>query len=157
MKEKPMKNWLSKKDYENPMAGFQKEMNQLFNNFFTESPFAAMKWNEETFNPKVNVAETDTNVQITAELPGMEEKDIDVSLAENTLTIKGEKKKESEEKNKNFHRVERSYGYFQRSLPLPAEVEVDKVAANFKNGILNITLPKSQASKAKSKKIEIKS
>jgi len=155
-----MKNWLSKKEnMENfspfsNLQNFQKEMNQLFGRFFGDFPLGS--WGEETFHPKVNVVETEQNIQVSAELPGMSEKDIDITLSENSLSIKGEKKQESEEKDKTFHRVERSYGFFQRSIPLPGQVAIDKVEANFKAGVLNITLPKLEPDKAKTKKIEIK-
>lgn len=149
-----MKNWLSKENA-NPMLSFQKEMNHLFNRFFDE-PFLGFATLQETFTPKVNLVENDKNFMVTAELPGMEEKDVDVSLDENVLTIKGEKKKSSEEKNQNWHRTESSYGYFQRVLPLPKEIMADKVEASFKNGVLNITLPKNANPKAQGKKIAIK-
>ena len=104
----------------------------------------------------MNVSETDKAVQVTAELPGMEEKDIQISLERDVLLISGEKKSESEETGKNFHRVERSYGSFQRAIPLVSEVQEDKVDATFKNGILTITLPKPPSSVKAAKKISIK-
>jgi len=100
--------------------------------------------------PKVDVSETKDSVVVKAETPGMEAKDIQVSLQENVLTITGEKKQEKEEKEKDerYHRVERSYGSFSRSMRLPAGVESGKVNATFKNGVLTVTLPKTASAKA---------
>ena len=94
---------------------------------------------------------------VTAELPGMEEKDIKLTLENESLIISGEKKNDLEEKGKSFHRVERSYGSFQRVIPLVGEIQQDKVEAKFKNGVLNITLPKTPAAARQTHKIEIKS
>ena len=92
-----------------------------------------------------------------AELPGLEEKDVEVLLDNETLTIKGEKKEEKEDKGKGYYHVECSYGSFHRVIPLPAGIDQKKVQAQFKNGVLNITLPKAEEAKAKGKKIPIKS
>ncbi len=94
---------------------------------------------------------------MTAELPGMEEKDIQLTLENDSLIISGEKKNDVEEKGKNFHRVERSYGSFQRVIPLISEIQQEKVEAKFRNGVLNITLPKTPAAAKQTHKIEIKS
>jgi HSP20 family protein len=147
-----------KKDDLSPMVSFQKEMNQLFNKFFED--FSAPSWFKSFegvngFNPSVDVKEDEKNVEVIAELPGMEEKDVEVTLTDGALTIKGEKKHEAEEKKENYHRVERSYGSFQRVIPLP-EVENENVQASFKNGVLTVTLPKSKVLESKAKKIEIK-
>jgi HSP20 family protein len=105
-----------------------------------------------------DVAETDDAVKISADLPGLTEKDIDVSVAEGVLTIKGEGKTETEtdEKDKHYHRVERSYGAFERAMSLPNDVDESKIAADFKNGVLEITLPKKPEAKKKAKKIQVK-
>jgi HSP20 family protein len=108
------------------------------------------------FMPRVDVRETDEAIQVTAELPGMDEKDIDISLSHEALTLKGEKKEESEEKNKDHFHVERRYGSFQRTIPLPAEIDEGKVEAEFKKGLLRITLPKSPSAQQSYKKIPIK-
>ena len=149
------------RDAGSPFGEFQKEMNRLFDNFsenmFSLSP---MKWNMPEISaayPKMDVSETDKEFKITAELPGVEEKDIDVSISNEMLTIKGEKKAEKEEKKPNYYRMERSYGTFQRSIPLPTEVEKDQVQASFKKGVLNIVLPKSEKAVKESKKVTIKS
>jgi HSP20 family protein len=136
---------------------FQNEMNRLFDHFFTD-PFdlAPLATRMPDFPPRVDVSETDTEIKVTAELPGMDEKDITVSLDHDALVISGEKKSDIEEKGKSFHRVERSYGSFQRVIPLDAEVEGDKVGAEFKKGVLTVTLPKPVSTVKAAKKINIK-
>jgi HSP20 family protein len=136
-------------------------MNRLFDDFFggfSLSPWAPLERGvPQVFTPRVDVSETDTEIKVSAELPGMEEKDIDVSLTRDTLTIKGEKKEESEEKGKDYYRMERSYGSFTRSIPLPVEVNTDKVEATFKKGVLDITLPKTAKAIGETKKVAVKS
>jgi len=137
----------------------QKEMNDLFENFNKSMfrPFGERKNGEgAAVIPKLDVSETDTELEITAELPGLDEKDIDVSLTRNVLTIKGEKKMEKEEKKKDYYRMERSYGSFKRSVPLPAAVDVDKIDASFKKGVLKIRLPKTGEAKKEVRKIAVK-
>jgi HSP20 family protein len=92
---------------------------------------------------------------VKAEVPGLEPKDIDISLSDGLLTIKGEKKQEREEKEENYHLVERSYGSFARSIRLPNEVQSDKIDASYKNGVLKIVLPKSEEAKKKEIKIKV--
>ena len=92
--------------------------------------------------PRVDVSETDTELKIEAELPGIDEKDVEVVLSDGRLTIKGEKKQEKEEKKKDYHMVERSYGSFARSIVLPFEADPDKVKATFAKGVLTVTVPK---------------
>lgn len=159
-------NWrkgdeLLRRDSGNPFTELQNEMNQLFENFSqTMNSLSPMKWNLPEVSatyPKMDVSESDKEFKITAELPGMEEKDIDVSISNEVLTLKGEKKAEKEEKKPNYFRMERSYGTFQRSIPLPAEVDRDKVQASFKKGVLSIVLPKSEKAVKESKRIEIQS
>jgi HSP20 family protein len=103
--------------------------------------------------PALDIAENEDKVTLTAEVPGMKAEDIDVTLERGVLTIKGEKKFEDERKDDNYHRIERSYGSFQRVVQLPTEVDEDKVTANYKDGVLTLEMPKSQA--AKKRKIEI--
>ena len=106
--------------------------------------------------PAVDVAETDKAYEITAELPGMDEKNIEVKFADGVLTIKGEKKDEKEEKKKDYYLSERSYGSFQRSFQVPDGVDTDKIEATFKNGILTVVLPKSTEAQKATKKIDVK-
>ena len=103
--------------------------------------------------PSMDLAETENELIVKAELPGLTEKEVDVVLEDDVLTIKGEKKQEKEEKGKHFHRVERSYGAFQRAFRLTSPVKSEEVSAKFENGVLEITLPKAE--EARPKKIEI--
>ena len=105
--------------------------------------------------PAVDLYEEKGDIVVKAELPGMEKSEIEVNLTDHHLTIKGEKKKEEEVKEENYYRSERSYGSFVRSLELPADVRGDKVTANFKNGILEVRLPKTEEAKAKEIKVKI--
>jgi HSP20 family protein len=109
---------------------------------------------EGKFLPEVNMTETDKTVEVTVELPGMKPEDVKVELHDGALWISGEKKEEKEEQNKTFHRIERRTGAFRRAVPLPVEVEADKVDAQFHDGVLTIALPKSE--KVAPKKIEVK-
>lgn len=109
-----------------------------------------------TFSPRIDVTESEKELKIAAELPGINEKDIDVSVTRDTLTIKGEKKEEKEDDGKDYYRMERSYGAFCRTIPLPVEVETDKISASYKKGILNIMIPKSAKAIESKKKIAIK-
>lgn len=122
-------------------------MDGFFNDFLESFP-------ETEFNfPKVNVSENDKEVTVKAELPGMDPKDVDISIQNNVLVLKGEKKFEEEHTEGDFHRVECSYGSINRTIQLPAEVDPEKVKAKCKNGVLNIKMPKTEGSKTK--KIEI--
>jgi HSP20 family protein len=141
-----------------PLLAFQQEMNRLFDEFFGRpalEPFGAFHQEWNLFSPQVDVAETDKEIVVSAELPGLDDKDIDVSLSQGMLTISGEKKQEQEKKGRSYFRVERSYGSFQRSIALPSEVDTGKVDAVFRKGVLTITLPKVGAAQAR-KKIAIK-
>lgn len=144
-----------KREVGRPLSGLQQEMNRLFENFFGDTfvePFGgAGEW-----SPALDVAETEGAFLVRAELPGLDPDNVEITLTGDTLTIKGEKKEEKEEKTKSFHRVERSYGSFQRSVQLPVSVKADAVAATFKNGVLTIELPKVEEAKTKSVKIKAK-
>jgi HSP20 family protein len=137
-----------------PMQTLQRDMDQLFDEFFKGLdivPFRAFEETWDAFSPRVDVAESDEQVQVSVELPGMDEKDIDVSLSHDVLTVSGEKKEEMEDRGRNYYRIERSYGSFQRSIPLPCEVEVDKTEAVYKKGVLTITLPKTAEARCRQK------
>jgi HSP20 family protein len=105
--------------------------------------------------PTVDVYEEKDDIVVKAELPGMDKDNIEVNLTDHTLTIKGEKKKEEEVKEENYHRSERSYGTFLRTLELPKDVHADKVKASFKNGILEVRIPKTEGAKAKEIKVKV--
>jgi HSP20 family protein len=140
-----------------PFRGFRNQLDSMFEDWFGRSMGG-------TLAPRVDVSETGKEVTLKVELPGVEEKDIDVSLSGNQLTIKGEKKAEHESKDDKdaegrvFHRVERSFGAFQRTMTVPFDVEPDKVSAVFKDGVLTLTLPKPQGApeQPQSQRIEVK-
>jgi HSP20 family protein len=142
-----------------PLRGLHEEVDRLFEGFTRGLP--AMPRFAEAFegalSPKLDVAETDKEIVVSAELPGIDEKDVDVTLKDDVLTIKGEKKAEKEEKGKNFHRVERSYGAFSRTVAMPAGVDDAMVKASFAKGVLTVTLPKKPGTEAGARKIAIKS
>ena len=134
----------------------QDEINRLFNSALGRWPAERTSLLEGGWSPVVDVCEDESKIVVKAELPGMTEKDIEVNILDDTLTIKGEKKKEEENKEKNYHKIERSYGAFQRSIALPAPVTQEKVKASFKNGVLEIVMPKEEEARPKQIKVEIK-
>ncbi len=107
--------------------------------------------------PRLDVSQIDKAYEVAIELPGVEEKDLDVSVWDGVLTVKGEKRWESEDKKKDFQRIERRYGSFERRLSLPSEIDVDGIDAKFRNGLLTVTVPKSKKAQALAKKITVKS
>lgn len=148
------RNQLQRRSDYNLMPNFDRFINRFFEDFDME-PFST--GDDGTFVPSLDVSENDHEIKVMAELPGLDESDVEVSLLKNVLTISGEKKAETEDKGDNYHRIERSYGSFKRSVTLPAEVDTDAVDANFKNGILTVTLPKSPEAQKQVKKIAVKS
>lgn len=145
-------------EWSNPFYSLQREMNSIFDRFFSDFT-PARGWDEDMsggYLPRVDVKETQKHVRVEAELPGMDEKDIDISIKDNLLTLRGEKRIEREEKEEGFYQLERSYGKFHRNILLPAEVDSGKVEAVFKKGILSIQLPKKPQAQQKAKRIEIK-
>ncbi len=150
------KNLDAKRAEENPFAMMQREMNRIFDSFNRDWGWGSFPAFTGSFSPRMDIAENAKSFLVTAELPGMDEKDIDVSLAGDTLTIRGEKKDDREEKGEDYYYAERSYGSFNRSIPLPAEIDADKISASFKKGILTITLPKTAAAAETTKKIAVK-
>ncbi|HPN84323.1 MAG TPA: Hsp20/alpha crystallin family protein [Victivallales bacterium] len=140
-----------------PFDDLHRQMDSLISGFFGGHELPIRTESGAGFvNPSFEVAETDTEFNVTAELPGLTEKDVEINLEENILTIKGEKKEEKNEKKKNYHLYERRYGSFQRSFSLPQNSDADKINASVKNGVLEIKIPKKEPSKAKNKKIEVK-
>jgi HSP20 family protein len=141
------------------LTSLHDEIDRLFGSFFEDfslapwEPFAARS---RTFSPSINVSETDKKVTVTAELPGIDEKDIDVTLANGMVTIKGEKKEEHEDNKSGYHRIERSYGTFRRSVSLPAEVDDSKASAEFSKGVLTLTVPKTETAQKLGRKIAVK-
>jgi HSP20 family protein len=129
-------------------------MDRLWDRFLGESPVRG-RFLEE-WGPSVDMTETKDRIVVTAELPGLEAADVSVSLTGDMLTIKGEKKKETEEKDEQSHVVERYYGSFQRSFRVPENVKADKIEASFDKGVLKVILPKAEVSKKKEIKVKVK-
>jgi HSP20 family protein len=132
----------------------RRQMDRLWDSFL-EGGLRRRSEEEVEWLPSLDVAETKNELVVKAEVPGMDPKDIDISLSDGVLTIRGEKRQEKEEKEADYHLVERSYGSFTRSVQLPREVQSDKISASYKNGILKIALPKSEEAKKKEIKIKI--
>ena len=151
-----------------PFESFRREVDRLFDDFSSgiwRSPFGRSFFDVEPFRrseatfgsmPAVDVTQTDKGYEITAELPGMEDKDVEVKLANGILTIRGEKRDEKEEKKKDYYVRERSFGSFERSFQLPADVDPDKISASFTKGVLTLMVPKSAEAQKAEKKIEVK-
>jgi len=142
----------------NPFMSLQREIDRLFEDFTRGFPaMTAFGGNggAAALMPSMDVTETDKEIEITAELPGLEEKDVQVNVADNLLTIRGEKKVEKEQKDKNYRLVERSYGSFERTIELPEGVNADAIKANISKGVLKVSIPKPAPAQAK--KIDVKS
>jgi len=133
------------------LASLREEMNDLLNRFWTGTaePFGLAEW-----SPPLDVAETDEAIIVDVEVPGIDPATLDISVTGDVLTIRGEKHDQTGQEGRNYHRVERRYGSFTRSLTLPAQVEADKVDAKAHFGVLSIRLPKKDA--ARLRKVEIK-
>jgi len=140
----------------NPLRELE-DMQGRLNRLFGEPSFARTGENGMSFSgwsPAVDVQETDKEYLIKADLPDVKKEDVKVELLDGTLTIEGERQQEKEEKGKKFHKIEREYGKFLRRFAMPSEVDASKVQADFKNGVLNVHLPKSAT--AKPKAIDVK-
>lgn len=146
---KPFRDWVPF-DFEQ----MRREMDRLWDSFFERGIRRKPEEVSDWF-PSLDVSETKNDLVIKAEVPGMEPKDIDISLSDGVLTIKGEKKQEREEKEEDYHLIERSYGSFARSIQLPKGVQSDKIQATYKNGVLKVVLPKSEEAKKKEIKIKV--
>jgi HSP20 family protein len=146
---------LASRDIWEPFGSLRRDMERLFEDFGRDFGWGVPAVTGIGEAPRIDVSETDTELKIEAELPGVEEKDLEVVLSNGRLTIKGEKKAEKEEKKKDYHLVERSYGSFARSIGLPFDADSDKVKASFSKGVLTVTVPKPPEVKAKEKKIQI--
>jgi len=136
-----------------PFQELRKEVDRLFNEFFSR-PVLPEKFEWFEWTPAVDVSETEDSIVVKADLPGVKPEEIEINISDNILTIRGEKKREEEEKKENFYRVERYYGSFMRAIQLPTEVDVEKVKATYKDGVLKVVLPKKVEPK-KSIKVEV--
>jgi HSP20 family protein len=147
-----------------PLGEFHNRIDRLFDGFFNEfglSPLRSEKQRIEGIDgvilkPRLDVGATDSDYAVSVEIPGVSEKDISLELSEETLIIRGEKKQDKEHKDKNFYRLERSYGSFQRTLSLPEDADRENIKANFKNGVLGISIPRLSLPEKEARKIEIK-
>jgi HSP20 family protein len=155
-----------------PFQTMRREMDRMFDRFFGRGfglPSARRMFETEPFwrggeegfsfsAPAIDFAEDENAYHLTAELPGLSEKDVNLSLSDDLLTISGEKREErqEQEKDKNYHYSERRFGSFRRTIQLPQHIDRDKIEANFRNGVLNVTLPKSQDARQRQRKIEVK-
>lgn len=147
-----------------PVVRLQSEIDRLFDDFFRGFPDPARMLDRflpgvsaEFFRPTMDIAATDTEYTLTVELPGVDEKDVSIELDGDTLKIRGEKKQEKEEKEKDYHRIERSYGAFQRILSLPEDARSDGISAKFAKGVLSVTIPRAKGEKTEPRRIPIAS
>lgn len=149
-----------KHDDMNPFYPLQRDINRIFDDFFTgfSTPgYGGLMERLGSFSPSIDIRDNEKELVIKAELPGMDEKDVEVSLTDDALVIEGEKRDEKVDKEGGFYHAERSYGSFRRVLPLPVGIDPQKADASFKKGVLTIVVPKTEAAKSKVKKIAIKS
>jgi len=138
----------------NSVLALQRDMNRFFDDMWHGFGLPVSFGDAgELFDPRVDVEETETEVSVTAELPGLEEKDFELSVSEDGLLLRGEKREEHEDKASGWR--ERSYGSFERSIPLPCEVEADQASAKFKHGVLRVRLPKSPKARERVRRIPI--
>ena len=146
-----MKNNIQKFSSMGDLFDLRKEIDTMFDNRF----FGGMlqRFSDQSWAPVMDIVESEKDFTVKVELPGMKKEDIKINIENNTLSIEGERKTESEEKKKTFHRIERSYGQFYRAVSLPKHVDDAKIKAEFNDGLLTITLPKAET--AKTKAIEI--
>ena len=159
-----------------PLTSLRDEINGVFDRFFGAGwparvgdfsgaldwdPFPSFGWRgglgSVELSPSAEVSETENQYEITVELAGMDEKDIDLTVTDDVVTLRGEKKADRETKEKDYHLTERSYGAFRRSFALPSGVDVAKIKAGFSKGVLTLTLPKTREAKSKTRKIPVKS
>ena len=139
-----------------PFTSFRREVDRLFDDFFAPAEARSFGAAGAALWPSVDVRETDQAYIVTAELPGLEQKDIELNLRDNVLTLSGEKRQEKSDGENGRSYTERTYGRFERTLPLGADVDADRVEATFKNGILTVTVAKSAQAKDKARRIEIR-
>lgn len=137
------------------ILGMQRSINKMF-----DSLFRGDTWDEEVaaslWNPAVDVEERDQEYVLRVELPGVAKEDVNITTRENILTVRGEKKQKKESRESNYHRTERQYGSFQRSFNLPGSVKSDKIEATFKDGILEVVVPKAEEAKARAIEVKVK-
>jgi len=150
--------WRNKRDEstvsptgETPLAVLRSEMDRMFERFFGEAPWSGTlaNWAKWGWGPRLDLVESDKDVTVTVELPGVDPKGVDLEVTENTLVIRGEKKQEKEEKKRSYRHVERQFGSFERRVDLPAAIDAGQVEATFKDGVLTVKLGKNEAARPK--------
>jgi len=137
------------------VSDIQGEMNRLFDNFFGQSPMTTGRGGERMWAPAVDIRENKDDLVLAFEIPGIREKDVTVSITGDLLTVRGERRFDHEVKDESYYRVERLYGKFERNIELPMAVQSDKVRAAYRNGVLEVTLPKVESVKPKEVKVDI--
>lgn len=140
----------ARKEGRDDLARLHRDMDDLFGSFFGDWPVLSQR----TVWPAIDIADGENEIVVRAEVPGCKAEDIDISVYGNTLTLSGEKKAEEEKKEKGYYHLERSYGSFRRDIALPDEVDPNKVEASCKDGVLTVTLPKSEKTKAVKVKVK---
>jgi HSP20 family protein len=146
--------WRSDFPISRGLERMQREMNRVFDEFFRDETYPDGSLFNRSWSPAVDIEESSDAYVLKAELPGMKKDDVKITLDKNLLTLKGEKSSETERKDGNFYRMERSYGSFERSFVLPGSVKADRIDAAYQDGVLTLTLPKTE--EAKQKLIEVK-
>jgi len=156
--EKPRRAKSLVQSLADPLDRLHDEMDRMFNSYMRgiNLPRLGFHWSEGALLANLDVSETPEAVQIVADVPGVNEKDIEITLSNHTLTLKGKRESSIEEKKKNYHRVERSYGEFQRRITLPCEIDRDHVDAKLKDGVLTVSLQKTAKAMEGEKKIPVK-
>lgn len=144
--------------YSDPFTGFQREVDRMFDDFFRSTGRGLQPWNAgwHAIAPRIDISDADKELVITAEMPGLDEKDFEVTLAGDLLTIKGEKKTENENRNGNAYYVERRFGSFSRSVRLPFAAGDEQVEANYDRGVLTVRVPKPAEAQRQVRRIEVK-
>ncbi len=150
----PQTSALTRCDPFSELLDIRREMDGLFGSFFGGTP-VAMAAAEGVWAPAVDIQETKDSFLVEAELPGMKQEDIQISIVENTLTLKGERRRDQEVREDGYTRIERAYGTFQRALALPSVVDAAKVRAKYKDGVLQIELPKKEEAKPREIKVQV--
>lgn len=153
-------NELTRWGFDFPMSrglhSLQRDMNRIFDEFFRGDISADDTFFSRDWTPAVDVVENNDNYILKAEIPGMNKDDVKITLENNILTIRGEKKNEAEKKEGNYHRIERSYGSFERSFTVPGSIKPDNIDAQYKDGVLTLTLPKAEEAKPKLIDVKVK-
>jgi HSP20 family protein len=145
---------LARTEAPNPLLDLQRDMNRVFDDFWRGFDLPATAFGRSVW-PTLDVSETDTEYKVTAELPGVEEKDVELTVRENALTLSGDKRNEREDRDAGRYYAERFHGRFSRTLQLPTDVDPEKAAASFKNGVLTVVLPKHAQARDNVKRIPI--